>query len=125
MMDLGNITDILDNPIWAEPAMLMQQGQGHRVDGRWVPGPVTSSNISVVTVPPGEAEAVIFAQEGARLNDAIIFYTKGTNINSLRYGADQAEGDTILYQGRHWNVLNVQPWYHFGFSVIMATRVSG
>ena len=123
MLDAASI---ISDPDFAEAASYTIRPGGYYTDdgGEWVQGTPVTAPITVVSWPPSDAEMKTLSDGVARLTSARKFLVASTSIESLRIDSDQrSDSDIITYQEVEWRVHNVDAWYKFGFSEIMAIRV--
>ena len=96
-----------------EPATLIRQEPGSRVNGRWVPGQETETDITVVSAPPDAAKMRDMLPEGTRLSESRMFWIEGIEIQPVRLGSDATEGDMVEYKGVRYRAHNVEDWGDF------------
>ena len=96
-----------------EPATLIRQEPGSRVNGRWVPGQETETDITVVSAPPDAAKMRDMLPEGTRLSESRMFWIEGVEIQPVRLGTDATEGDMVEYKGVRYRAHNVEDWGDF------------
>ena len=103
-----------------EPAVLVRQEPGQRVNGRWEPGTETRTDITLVSAPPDAAKIRDVLPEGARLSESRTFWTGGVEVKPVRVGSDATEGDVIEYQGIRYRAYQVEEWP--GFVEVLGVR---
>ncbi len=103
-----------------EPATLIRQEPGQRVNGRWVPGQEVLTDITAVSAPPDAAKMRDVLPEGTRLSESRTFWIEGVEIESVRVGANATEGDVIEYDGTRYKAHHVESWP--GFVEVLGIR---
>ena len=92
--------DVLTDPNFTEPAILLRSTEGHRINdpdtpGEWIDGAPVDSAIAIVQAPITGQERMTLP-EGLRDEDVRTFWLQG-DIQALHYGL--ADGSRILLGG--------------------------
>lgn len=92
---------------WNETITLKRKAAGTYVNGRWVPGSVTTSSIRA-TVEPMKPQELQILPEGLRSRLPIYIYTN----EELKTAsvADSKEPDILTYNDLDYEVHQVQNW---------------
>ena len=90
---------------------LNRQGVGTRNEfGEYVPGSTVEKSILVAIMPITNERDVLEA--GVRHKDTIKFFAS-EEIKAVKVGADQSEGDTIVWEGIRYKVSDARYWPAF------------
>ena len=103
-----------------EAATLIRQDPGSRVNGRWMPGQESRTDITVVSAPPDAAKMRDVLPEGARLSESRTFWIEGVEVMPGRTGANAAEGDVVEYGSARYMTHPVEEWP--GFVEVLGIR---
>ena len=103
----------MSNPILTFPTQitLISKGIGTRNEfGEYVPGSTVEKSILVAIMPITNERDVLEA--GVRHKDTIKFFSN-EEIKAVKVGANQSEGDTIVWQNIRYKVSDARYWQGF------------
>ena len=106
---------------YRESATLIKQAAGSRVAGVWTPGAETSTAITVESAPPSGARVRDIQPDGARLQDWRMFWIY-TDVEPLRVGTGQTDGDVVLYDGIRYRVRHTADYRPHGPVEVLGVR---
>lgn len=107
---------------YRESATLIKQAAGdYNEYGEWVPGAETSSAITVESAPPSGARVRDIQPDGARLQDWRTFWLY-TDVEPLRVGTGQTDGDVVQYDGIRYRVRHVADYRPHGPVEVLGVR---
>ena len=109
--------------------IVTQQSAGTWVSGDYVPGATTDINLSG-SVQPADGDTVLQLTEAERQSEVISLWTNGIDDNGdmikikpVRFGTDQTQGDTILFDGVDYQVRKVLDFGAHGHQEIVAVKM--
>ena len=103
---------------FGQTADVLRYNEGHRNEyAEWVSGGYTRTPITLAQAPVKDIRSVDV--DAVTHREVRIFYTHDIDIDSVRVGRGESEGDRIDFQGRVYRVVDVSAWESDGvFTVI-------
>ena len=100
-----------------EPAVLITQAPGHRVQGNMVAGASTRTPVQLVTAPASAGQVRRVQPEGARIEDWRMFWLDPIT-KPLRVGPNQTDSDVIEYRDIRYRLRSVRDYSPDGIEVV-------
>lgn len=128
---LLNLSDIISLEEFAQPFVIRRKGKGIRSNSLNNPGEfeqiVPDININVIgSIQPLKGRDRLNLPEGERAAEGVVAYLKDDiNVESIRVGTNQSDGDSIIFDGINYLIRSVRSWHQHGHYKIIAIRLEG
>ncbi len=122
-----NLSGVLKLETFAQPFIIRRSALGQRNEyGEFFTDEPDVEIPVIGSVQPLSGRDRLNLPEAERVTEGIVAYIKNDiNVESLRVGIDQTDGDTIIYKGIRYLIRSVKDWNVHGHYKIIATRVEG